>query len=94
MLTSNNQKRREVCGHPLATAKTTMNGDINVKPIKIYPYNSMKTTLQQYLMRPGFYNLLGHWKDRKIQENTLADVYDGAIWKSFKAIILEKFQFV
>ena len=60
------------------------NDDIRYYPLKVYCYNSIKSSIVYLLKQPGMQELCKHWQSRVVPENTLADVYDGNIWKKFK----------
>ncbi|KAG1442851.1 hypothetical protein G6F56_010894 [Rhizopus delemar] len=53
-------------------------------PRKIYLYNSVTTTLKNFVVRPSFTNSLAKWKKRQTVSDRYMDIYDGAVWKTFK----------
>ncbi|KAG1436613.1 hypothetical protein G6F56_013482 [Rhizopus delemar] len=53
-------------------------------PRKIYMYNSVTTTLKSFLARPSFVASLSKWKTRQEVPGRFMDIYDGAVWKTFK----------
>ena len=49
-----------------------------------YCYIDIHTSLQLLLNRKHFYEKCQEWKFREVVDDTLADIYDGKIWKTFK----------
>lgn len=43
----------------------------------------MKESLQELILRPGFVEKCEAWRSRNIAVDTLADIYDGKVWKEF-----------
>lgn len=71
----------ELCGNALYD--TTKTGKLN--PKRTYVYNSMITTLKQFMCREGFMDSLTSWKKRKLQKpGFMFDVTDGDVWNSFR----------
>jgi len=54
-----------------------------VIPGKIFGYNSIIATLRTFMLRPNFVESLGNWMHRIPREDTLSDIYDGTVWKTF-----------
>lgn len=57
-------------------------------PIKVYPYLSVKKTLEDFLSRPGFLEKCEKWRNREHASDMseyLCDVYDGEVWKRFNS---------
>ena len=53
----------------------------------MFCYKSLKDTLQQLLLRPGFCEDCDHWKNRAPSDHDiLRDVYDGKVWKQFQHV--------
>lgn len=59
---------------------------IELKPLKIYFYQPIKSSLSFNFQREGFIEAIGHWKVRleSIPDDWMADVYDGKVWKELK----------
>ena len=59
-----------------------------VKPVKLYPYQSLKVAITNLVNGDGFLELCEHWRHR--YDNTpaaggyLRDIYDGRAWKHFQ----------
>ena len=75
---------RKPCGHNLLKKVVLSNGKTKYYPLKVYCYKKLKDSLFNLLNRPGMWQLCQHWKSRIVPPNSLADVYDGKVWKSFK----------
>ena len=58
-----------------------------------YAYQSIKTSLQRILNRPGFLAKMEHWRTRYSVTDRLSDVYDGNIilWKEFCSEKFDKY---
>ncbi len=54
-------------------------------PRLVYPVRSIRTAIEQILMRPGMKAKMKEWKTRDItcDGNIISDVYDGRVWKEF-----------
>lgn len=85
---------RKPCGASLFTQVRKPNVEEPIQvPRKIYPMNDVAETLASFLRRPGFENLIDHWKKRSLSKEILGDVYDGRVWKSFAACNGDSFFF-
>ena len=52
-------------------------------PQKVYPYKTLVSSLQEFLMRPGFKDSCSHWKG--IGQSIFSrDIYDDQVWKDFQ----------
>ena len=81
------QKRmRTPCNFPLMKTVKTASGKQNKIPIKFFCYRSIIHSIQQLVQQPGILNLFNEWRNRNIPSGIMADVYDGAVWKSFLSI--------
>ena len=79
------QSHRRECGHLLLKSVSLASGRNILYPHKLYCYKSLKSSLQELLLRPGFHQSCQYWKSR-ITSDRLSDVYDGTIWKDFLTI--------
>ena len=64
----------------------------------VYTYIDLQTSLQYMLLRPEFSTACETWIKRQVAEGTLADIYDGSVWKDFlyydgKPFLAEAFSF-
>jgi len=67
-------------------------------PLKPYCYIDIQTSLQRMLLKTDFIENCDKWRARTVTEGTLADVYDGKVWKEFlhysgKPFLAEPFSF-
>ena len=80
------QQHRRPCGqHLLKTIQLLTSGQKVLYPFKVYCYKSLRSSLQEMLLRPDFLKSCQQWKNRDCS-GLLCDVYDGRIWKEFLAI--------
>ena len=59
------------------------NGSLTLRPKKIFCFQSINDILSRFLKRPDFASKCEEWRNRQPDPNTLSDVYDGNVWKSF-----------
>ena len=71
------------CGSHLTTETVLSNGKRRFHPLKIYCYKSIKESLERLLQFPNFYQSCQAWMTRDTPANSLCDIYDGQVWKSF-----------
>ena len=76
---------RRACGHLLLKSVSLESGQNILYPHKVYCYKSLQSSIQELLLRPGFYQSCQYWKTRKTSDR-ISDVYDGTIWKEFFTI--------
>lgn len=76
---------RRKCGSPLMKKVHLAGGKIKYRPLQVYAYQPLKSSLQKLLNRPGYAAKMEHWRDRPACENKLSDIYDGKIWKEFNS---------
>lgn len=74
--------QRRPCGNKLLKVIIT-NADKKFYPCKTYCYYSLKSSISTILSRQNLLEQCEHWRDRSIPDNTLADIYDGRVWKDF-----------
>ena len=80
----NNSKYSKRCNTLLLKKIVSKSKTVKVYPIKIYCYCSLITTLQHFLLRPGFADLCESTRDLvSMTVDTLNDIYNGQIWKEF-----------
>lgn len=65
---------------------TLSSGKTHLYPSKVYCYQSLKSSLQKFLLRPSFAKLCDHWHSLQRTTDVLHDIYDGNIWKDFQYI--------
>ena len=76
---------RKPCGQPLMMTIKSDDGRKVLHPIKLYCYKPLKESLQDLIKRKDFEDECEMWRDRKISNDILCDIYDGAIWKDFNS---------
>ena len=82
--------RRTPCNEPLLKEVIMKNGKVRLYPFKVYCYNSIIASMQQFLKRPGFAAKCELWRERDTPSGILADVFDGRIWKEWQYIGVNK----
>lgn len=78
--------KRSSCGSLLLKTVTLSSGCKSLQPIKVYPYKTLFSSLQQLLSRSGFVDLCRHWEHRSTVSELKSDVYDGKIWQDFQTV--------
>ena len=51
----------------------------------VFPYHSLTKSLQNLLNRPGFWNKCQEWRSKVRQDNVMADIHDGYLWKELSS---------
>lgn len=74
--------RRNPCGALLLKKIRTKAGYV-LRPIKVYPYKSVKDSIQHLVKRQGFLADCEKWRNRVVPDGFVCDIYDGLIWKQF-----------
>ena len=74
------KNRRIKCNAPLFKKVILPSGRELYKPIHVYVYCSVIDTLKRFLKRPGFEKRCEHWRQRRVPDGYLADVYDGRVY--------------
>ena len=77
---------RSTCGALLLKSVNLISGKVVLYPFKVFCYQSLKTSLQSFLLRPGFVELCEHWHSWKESSNEVRDIYDGKLWKEYQYI--------
>ena len=78
------RKYREACGVELLKNIPVTNGYIK-RPRKVFPMPDLKSQIHAMYQRPDFEQNMTKWTHRHVDENVLADIYDGEIWKTFSS---------
>jgi hypothetical protein len=78
--------KKKICGAALLTKVTLKDGKSNFYPIKYYCYNSIINSLEKLVQRKGIPEKCELWRERKINNGDMADVYDGQLWKDFQTV--------
>ena len=77
---------RSPCQFPLVKVVKTASGKKTFRPMKVFCYKSIIESIGEMVQKPGMLDLLNHWKSRSIPNGVMADIYDGAVWKSFLTV--------
>lgn len=79
-------QRKAECGAVLAKKVTTEKNGTVFYPFKVYCYQSIINQLESIPKRPGMSDLCEKWRNRKVKTGTMADIYDGQVWKDFQKV--------
>ena len=71
------------CGTLLARKVILRDGNTCFYPYKLYCFNSVINQLEAMLTRSGVPEMCEQWRERSSEDDLMADVYDGLIWKDF-----------
>ena len=71
-------------GEPLLRQVVLKSGHARLYPFNVYCYQSVICNLQRFLQRPEFGVKCELWRDRRIPDGFLADVFDGCVWKEWQ----------
>ena len=78
------ERFRVECSQVLLKTVNVTSGRRFLYPFKVFPYKTLSSSLKDMLMRPRFYNLCQHWKERCIDSGMYDDIYDGKLWQGFQ----------
>lgn len=81
---------RAPCNAPLLRSVTLYTGKKFLYPFKIYCYRKLAVSLQELLLRPGFFDACQLWKQQATTTD-YNDLYGGRIWKDFQYFNGEQF---
>lgn len=76
-------RMRATCSLPLMKTVEFAGGRQILYPYRIYSYLSIESSIQSLFSRPNFRLDCEKWRSRQINDGSLADVYDGKVWKEF-----------
>ena len=71
------------CGTALARKVISGSGKVCFYPHKIYRFNTVIDQVEGFLKRPGVPEMCEQWREHQVDENVVADVSDGGIWREF-----------
>ena len=77
------KSRNRECGTPLARKVILGSGKVCFYPHKLYCFNSVIDQIEGLLKRPGVPEICEQWREREVEDNIMADIYDGSIWRDF-----------
>ena len=72
---------RKQCGSLLLKTVEMSNGNRHFYPFMTYCYIGLEASLCSFLSRSNFLIKCEEWRNRKLEQGILRDVYDGDIWK-------------
>ena len=75
--------RNRECGTALARKVILRSGKVCFYPHKLYCFNSIIDQIEGLLKRPGVPEMCEQWREREAEDNIMADIYDGSIWRDF-----------
>ena len=75
---------RGVCGSNLVKRIKSSSQKEMFKPIKVYCYKSISSSITNILSRPAMLGVCEQWRERDVHD-VYADIYDGAVWHDFKS---------
>ena len=75
--------RNRECGTPLARKVILGSGKVCFYPHKLYCFNSVIDQIEGLLKRPGIPEMREQWREHEVEDNIMADIYDGSIWRDF-----------
>lgn len=79
--------RRAPCNASLLKSVECTSGKKFLYPHKVYCYNSLISSLQNFLLRPKFLASCEQWRSKNVDTNSIMkDIFDGAIWYEFKRV--------
>ena len=71
------------CGTALARKVILGSGKVCFYPHKLYCFNSVIDQIEGLLKRPEVPEMCEQWREREVEDNIMADIYDGGIWRDF-----------
>lgn len=82
---------RQECNNPLTKKIDSSNNDPTFRPIMTFPLVNIRQQLTLFFCRNDFEKSCRKWTERTNETETLFDIYDAMIWKSFEDDNGEKF---
>jgi len=76
--------RRRPCSALLMKRVRTKSSYV-LRAIKVYPYKSLKKSIQQLVKRKGFVDSCEKWRSHIDPGGFVSDIYDGSVWKEFNS---------
>jgi hypothetical protein len=83
----NNPGRLRKCGASLSEMIELTRGGTILRPRMVYPYAHVIEQLKRLYARPAWEASLRKWVNRKVDEGTYSDLYDGSVWRELPADI-------
>jgi hypothetical protein len=76
------QSKRKFCGTEL-TVQNPLTYENKRRPKLLFPLPNLKIQINSLYQRPEFEQQLRKWTNRNIDNELMADIFDGKIWKNF-----------
>ena len=76
------KSKAKPCGMEV-TMQVPLTNEIKRRPKMLFPLPNLKIQINSLYRRPEFKQQLRKWTNRVIDNDMLADIYDGKIWKNF-----------
>ena len=65
--------------------KIKSSGSYKFVPKKVYVYDPLKTSFSKILSKRDIITDIEEWRQRKVTDNEMSDIYDGKVWKELSA---------
>lgn len=85
-------KLHEIAVAPLVCKAIMFNGDAckgkvrqQSNILRTYVLNDIGRKLGDMFARPGFWNLIEHWRNKPV-DSDMSDIYDAAVWQQFQTV--------
>lgn len=75
--------RRRKCQETLLEEVRLPSGKTELQGKSFYCYRSLQRSLQKLVQRENYERDCELWRERRVDENFMTDVYDGSVWQSF-----------
>ena len=75
---------RKECEAQLLNTVQLRSGNICFRPKKAFCYLSLKKSISYLFQQEVFLKAIQLWRQRKVPDEVMGDVYDGHIWHTFK----------
>lgn len=69
----------------LLLKKVRNKSGITLCPIMVYPYRSLRTSVEQLVRKSNFIEECEKWRNRTISSDYLCDIYDSLVWSEFNS---------
>ena len=85
------QSKRKQCRQAILKKVELSSGRRFLYPFKIFCYQSLKSCMQSFSMRPEVFQQCDHWRKRTTladgsSPDVIKDLYDGRLWKEFMTV--------
>ena len=77
------RQQRTECGTPLLNTVQSRSRATYFRPIKVFCYQSLKKSIALLFQQEHFVKSIQLWRERRVPEDIMGDVYDGKLWHTF-----------